>query len=106
MMIASGCCEVWETQRVFQGAVVKSKTCPWPRHLSAAGGSKREFKLLSVSKSLTRSGGLKTKHPGVGMRRINASICDENQEPMNPVLVQVVDIARRNTRKSNLPYNV
>ena len=55
MMTPSGCCEVWETRSVFQGAVVKSKTCPWPRHLSAAGGSKREFKQLSVSKSLTRS---------------------------------------------------
>ncbi len=40
---------------VFQGAVVKSKTCPWPRRLSAAGECKREFRQLSVSKSLTRS---------------------------------------------------
>ena len=56
MMISFGCCEVWETRSVFQGAVGKSKTCPQPRRLSAAGGSKREFRQLSVSKSLTRSG--------------------------------------------------
>jgi hypothetical protein len=55
-MMRPFCCgEVWETRRVFQGAVVKSQTCPWPRHLSAAGGSKREFMALAVSKSLTRS---------------------------------------------------
>jgi len=54
-MISFGCCEVWETRSVFQGAVGKSKTCPRPRRLSAAGGSKREFRQLSVSKSLTRS---------------------------------------------------
>lgn len=56
MMTPSGCCEVWKTHSVFQGGVVKSKTCPWPRRLSAAGGSKREFTQLPVSKSLTRSG--------------------------------------------------
>jgi len=55
VMISFGCCEVWETRSVFQGAVGKSKTCPQPRRLSAAGGSKREFRQLSVSKSLTRS---------------------------------------------------
>lgn len=55
MMIAFGCGEVWETQRVFQGAVVKSKTFPWPRRLSVAGGPKREFRPPAVSKSLTRS---------------------------------------------------
>ena len=47
--------EVWETRSVFQGAVGKSQTFPWPRHLSAADGSEREFTPPAVSKSLTRS---------------------------------------------------
>ena len=55
MMMPSCCGEVWKTHSVFQGAVVKSQTCPWPRRLSAVAGSKREFRLPTVSKSLTRS---------------------------------------------------
>ena len=55
MMMSFHCGEVWETHRVFQGAVVKSKTCPWSRRLSAVARDKRDLKPLPVSKSLTRS---------------------------------------------------
>ena len=56
MLLIAFCGEVWETLRVFQGAVVRLRTrraghrpvaarqsagCPWPRRLSAAGGSER-----------------------------------------------------------------
>ena len=54
-MMARHCGEVWETPRVFQGAVGKSKTFPWPRNLSATVGSERQFTPPTVSKSLTRS---------------------------------------------------
>jgi len=55
MMMSFHCGEVWETRRVFQGAVVKSKTCPWSRRLSAVARNEREFTPLPVSKPLTRS---------------------------------------------------
>ena len=55
MLLIAFCGEVWETRSVFQGAVGKSQTFPWPRHLSAADGSEREFTPPAVSKSLTRS---------------------------------------------------
>ena len=56
MLLIAFCGEVWETRSVFQGAVVRLRTrraghwpvaarqsagCPWPRRLSAAGGSER-----------------------------------------------------------------
>jgi hypothetical protein len=56
MLLIAFCGEVWETRSVFQGAVVRLRTrrashrpvaarqsaaCPWPRQLSAAGGSER-----------------------------------------------------------------
>jgi len=55
MMISPRCGEVWETRRVFQGAVGNAKRFPWPRRLSAAVGSEPELRPPFVSKSLTRS---------------------------------------------------
>ena len=55
MMITPRCGEVWETRRVFQGAVGIAQRFPWSRRLSAAGGSAPEIRPPSVSKSLTRS---------------------------------------------------
>ena len=55
MMITLCCGEVWETRRVFQGAVGNAKRFPWPRRLSAAVGSEPELRPPFVSKSLTRS---------------------------------------------------
>jgi len=55
-MIKPRCGEVWETRRVFQGAVGNAARFPWPRRLSAAVGSEPEPRPPFVSKSLTRSG--------------------------------------------------
>ncbi len=55
-MMAHCCGEMWEPRSVFQGAVGKSQTFPWPRRHSAAAGSEHEFTPPAVSKSLTRSG--------------------------------------------------
>ena len=55
MMINPRFGEVWETRRVFQGAVGNAARFPWPRRLSAAVGSEPELRPRFVSKSLTRS---------------------------------------------------
>jgi hypothetical protein len=56
MMICPNCGEVWETRRVFQGAVGNAARFPWPRRLSAAVGSEPELRPPFVSKSLSAPG--------------------------------------------------